>query len=815
MPRTLQRAQQTPEPNQQTDEVTYRSQASVDASASTSSTLLINSFEETPDENEGSLVISTLMLHDIDYDILKITAGLADRVAAQAGQHTFADLFKAFEDFTHSNELTPALYSNYFVCLNILANLCQIDEPTWLKRLETLLPELYENDDDNIERADTIALSKELDKFESSTKERFLLVWHESLNFLKEKQTRLMSVARERNLLNIYCKAFRTWHDRYFSLIEREIQVIQKRDFQFREMIFTSEREMHQAVAQRTKRANWQLAANALGNWREKTKTIMHQESTADLMNRTNLLQSWFTSWRQITNEQIITKHHNARITRRYLGTWVNRAKLIYTLDTNVSHANRQICLEDTLSAWKQRYRCIRDVENKLVLFDLNLLLKTFCKWRKKQQHELLLDSCTYNLSNRQARLTFGEWKLKTRMSITASQFRDVTCLSNCFRTWRLNCRAHKLIALRFRGQVWDIYRDWYLKQRLARLQRLHNTTLASSAMAQWQFRLEEKDTQVNEKLSNFEIYLDMRIAKRVFHTWKTRRTEVLNMELDAEALYYDNIATASLFTLLHQYDVTVHNSTKAITISKEKTLSRYFHIWKNASLQHKKRNAYALLDRYTIEKEQRLKQKFFTQWDDKYLEKEDLVFQALSFYSHTNRTLQQKYLGQWLIRTIEITNQIEEAAEQNNQNLLIQSFQRWRDSKVSVDTLDSMCAEILPRIGRPSLAQAFRVWKMRMFKLNMKQKMAIDFEHRLTDLKLKMYWRHWRGRIQRNLVDQLSEMSVSWSRSSVTSDYSAVDSVDPGWSSPSLVLRTPTRNRSRRVLPLSSHSRTPFTPRH
>lgn len=283
----------------------------------------------------------------------------------------------------------------------------------------------------------------------------------------------------------------------------------------------------------------------------------------------------------------------------------------------------------------------------------------------KKQQHELLLDSCTYNLSNRQARLTFGEWKLKTRMSITASQFRDVTCLSNCFRTWRLNCRAHKLIALRSRGQVWDIYRDWYLKQRLARLQRLHNTTLASSAMAQWQFRLEEKDTQVNEKLSNFEIYLDMRIAKRVFHTWKTRRTEVLNMELDAEALYYDNIATASLFTLLHQYDVTVHNSTKAITISKEKTLSRYFHIWKNASLQHKKRNAYALLDRYTIEKEQRLKQKFFTQWDDKYLEKEDLVFQALSFYSHTNRTLQQKYLGQWLIRTIEITNQIEEAAEQ------------------------------------------------------------------------------------------------------------------------------------------------------
>ena len=92
------------------------------------------------------------------------------------------------------------------------------------------------------------------------------------------------------------------------------------------------------------------------------------------------------------------------------------------------------------------------------------------------------------------------------------------------------------------------LYRDWVLKQRLARLQRLHNTTLASSAMAQAGSSLviEERYTQVNEKLSNFEIYLDMRIASGSFTRGRQDALKSWNMKLDAEALYYDNIATAS-----------------------------------------------------------------------------------------------------------------------------------------------------------------------------------------------------------------------------------------------------------------------------
>lgn len=788
------------------DGTSHGSNANNDDSSSTSLTRQILSLKETPISSEDSLVISTLALQNIDYDILKITAGLADQTAVRVGQHRFVDLFKAFEDFAYSNELTPTLYSNYFLCMNIIANLCEIDEDTWLKRLAKLLLKLHDDNEDEIKLADTITLGNEINKFDPSTKERFLLVWHESLNILKEKQTRLNRVALERYRLNTCYNVLNLWHGRYYSLIEREVKVVQNKNLHIQVMSVDYLREVQKSIAQMARTSDQQLFTDVFKNWRKKAVMRKKQKAMAVEFDKNNTVRLKFSYWFYAAHEQSVKTTYNIKIMKRCLDCWINKTQHVETLFSTIVSKNRQKSLENAISIWKKRYYDLNDLNNKTAAFDLNIVSNIFGIWRRKQHHKLLFDNFTYLLCLKHLELLFDSWRHKTRLSVTANRLQDINCSNHYFRVWRLNCKANKLVGLRFENQVWSIYKVWYLEQRSLRVQRLHNTRLAAGIFEYWKFKSKEKIIQANKIVLLIQLRIDTELIKQSFSTWKMRVTKVKNMTLDAEDILYDNLIFKALSMTFNKYDMMIANTAKAADISKRNTLKCYFQLWKHANIQQKKEKLLVRLDQYTIEKTRLLQQTYFFNWNDTFFKKQDLFFQALAFYDERSRALQQQHWSQWFIKTIEITSNMSLVTENDNRNLMLHSFQLWRDSKVSVDILEAILANTMPNIARPVLIQTLRTWKMCMFKLKIKQKMALDFENRLNSFKRKMYWCHWRRKIQRNVSCRLSQLSLTSSRSSIAFDCSVADlDVDHDSSLQSLAFETPTYNRSRRKHLLSS----------
>lgn len=796
---------QDPE-HQINDGTSHGSNANRNDSSSTSLTLQILSFEETPISSEDSLILSILGFQDIDYDILKITAGLADQTAARVGQHRFVDLFKAFEDFTYSNELTPTLYSNYFSCMNIIANLCEIDEETWLKRLAKLLLKLYDDNEDEIKLADTITLGNEINNFDPSTKERFLLVWHESLNILREKQTRSNRVALERYRLNTCYNVLNLWHGRYYSLIERELKVVRNQNLNLQVILVDDLREVQNSIAKTAKMANKQLFTNVFRNWRQKSVIRKRQKVMAVEFDKNTTVRLKFNCWLYATHEQTFKNTYNIKIMKRSLDCWINKTEHVKTLFAEIVSKNTQNYLENVISIWKRRYYDLNNLNKKTAVFDLNRVSNIFGMWRRNLHYKLLFDNYTYLSRLKHSELLFDDWRHKTRLSIIANRLQDINCSNHYFRVWRLNCKANKLVGLRFENQIWSIYKIWYLEQRSLRVQRLHNTRLAGSVFEYWKFKSKKMSVEANKIVSLVQLRIETELIKQSFSTWKMRVTKVKNMTLDADDILYYNLTFTALSMIFSKYDMFIANTVKAAEISKRNTLKCYFQLWKHANLQQKKEKLLVRLDQYTIEKTRLLKQTYFFIWNDTFFKKQDLFFQALAFYEERSRALLQQHWSQWLIKTFEVTSNMSMVAENDNRNLMLHLFQIWRDSKVSVDMLEAILANIVPNIARPVLIQTLRVWKMRMFKLKIKQKMALDFENRLDDFKRKMYWCHWRRKIQRNVGCRLSLLSHTSSQSSIAFDCSVADlDVDHESSLQSIMFQTPTHNRSKRDYLLSS----------
>lgn len=721
------------------------------------------------------------------------------------------DLFQAFEAFTGANDLSPAQYSNYFTCLNIIVNLCNITGISWSERLEAFL---HSHSASEIRRASNLALREKLRSFDLNQRERFLALWYESYSVLHKKDARLTQIAIQKDFEQTAHHALHTWFNSYSKMVHLQDQVCQARDVLLKRRMFGRFILKYKQTLENNLLARDHQCRLYLKIWKRKSSEIRGNHTKAVNIYQNNSKTTIFDMWYQATTEEHISGLYDKKLASEFLDLWNRRTESIVRRNTSIDVENDQFSLSNALSHWMERLSLVRSMnaQARSIAFK-NTLQSTFLTWKRRTVYDSISIDFDEIKNTRMARQAFTAWKMKSGQLKKAREFHEYSCYINQFQAWRRASRLNRLVSIKNETIARRYMKFWRLENRNLQFNRIQNTRSAIDVLDHWSYRLNAIEVRTNERYQQFLYSTNCCLARNYLEHWRTVCDQLQENNQLAIGIYNDKITQLAFDSILSADDLIVQNEEVAAKLYAHNAMKKVIAKWKSAKLNNQRLKRLDALEQFTTTRALELKKKVFHQWVNQFSYVQVLDSNAALIFTQRSSMFETHYWNKWVEKYLVYADNTRKIDSQIRHKSLQFSLKCWMQAKLKLEDNYSKSDAMLATINRPLIERVYRAWTMRMFKLKNKQRDADDFHNRMLAIRLRMFWRKWRAKL-REAQNSVLQGNVTTSGfnpllSEVSAPQSTRNFIPSVESFPSdFIFETPTRQRIRKPLAATTQSR-------
>lgn len=748
-----------------------------------------------------------------DVEILRIIAGLADQRGEVKMRLDFVDAFTAFEEFTQLNELNPKSYENYFTCLNVLVNLCSLSEPTWSDRMDVYLRTYSFRE---MRRAKYQTLRARLDSFDNKTKDRFLGLWYEAYIVLEEKDRQMTEVAESYDYATTISAALRVWFYRYQKLKDQREEATKKEGLKLKQKCLNKLLQNTRLVAEDKIYADQLAIRNHLRIWTERYREVKNQAEMADLVYERALKERAFRALDQTHSELEAERIYNTKIAHFAISTWKSRLEYVYKMESAAISNERVTSIYDAFHVWESRNRSIESMNRTAYqMYDKSILTRVFEIWKSKSKYDRLLAEFLEKKDAQAKKDILNEWKTRSELVYTSRVLGQYNVCKKVFKQWRLECRSQRVVSISNDEMLSTAFHNWRLESKLNLYVKVKNTDIASEVLDYWRRAREQVELNTYKQYSSFLLAQNSKLASKIIGAWHSHFVDIEERQDEADAIYHKNIAQHGLYLLIYRFNSIKENEEKADEICNTRTFKKYIGLWKKKKKTVQKQRQQELLEQYESERDLRLKEKYLYVWVERVVRIDDMNSVCNQMLDDQELGFQRDALNIWLDaqESIERNGRIAEA--QYSQSILSRTFDEWKLQSTRLSELQAQADILAAESHQQLLERVYRLWRMRMFKLKTKARDADDFHKQVQTQRLRQIWRHWKARAREDDTTRIihQENLDRYTRSTVRRPV--FDSIGLAGGSEravekmrEYVLQTPTKQRSRNQVPLTSLGR-------
>lgn len=758
----------------------------------------------------------SIRLDEETIELLRLIANTADGAVITEGRPIdndtdFPSFFQAFKSFMEKNnyDTKGSLYNN---CMTIMVSLMNYPQPTWAERLERCLTDHSIAERKRIRKEH---LYGHYDDFMYIIKERFFYRWYERT--IETDNQLAMADFKDTNHLRS-------------EVLSRWMYRLRLNDDNLKYSYWHAQH--------RIKGIFWK-------RWRTRKKSVDINTVIEQKMVKRKFLSQWMTQMTDIENlNELSFKINNRFILRSQFIDWVYK-----TMETRlVTNYNKQLAAE-AFNTWSDKSRRIQINLSQSVTSDNKKLVTTsFYIWQDETDKILQDTSVAYEMSNiafakhslntlrRAAHLSklekqhcnkyakgvlseyFQTWHQRTLQIKEAKRFEDFMLKLRFFKHWRRETGGQLVTNLVDYNIATKYLRNWLLAERGLMFVRYNDGLAVKRIFDTWIDKT--IDVRVNTQ-QGYEIISEEINSKKLhsaLDSWKTKYSQLVDLTGQATDYRVDSLLRLGIDNLKIAYADISDLNKEAAKISRIYSLRKALTHWKEYATSHKITRLRETCSKWIENRENDTKQKVIEHWIGRLWELENKSYKADSVYRANQMKIAQNIFIKWRTKTEKLYADYSRGdAIYDNSNLALQWF-KWVDRKNVIDQAAEEAGFILDIKDIERQEGMFRLWRMKMFKLDSKIRDAELFQERLYNNRFRRLWRLWRAKTSDAVAtataaaDIGTNMTGGGSSQNSSSDATLTVTKDNynnnNSSANNPLLETPTRVRSRKKVQFTSVDR-------
>lgn len=712
--------------------------------------------------SQSDIEILTIIASMADDQVKALAASGSDGISTTTEDYQFTYLYGAFEAFTNANALSPLTYPAYHTLFSALVNLSNYKvrsarQPgneynrTWKECVEAFSKSYSAAE---LKRNRYIQLREKLKLFDDATRERFLALWYESYISSNHETTRLNHLAdtyANGTTTNTAASLLHRWVSKRIHISHLEFQARRIDDILTKEKIFSHWQDRIFKIRDDETIADGVLVQRVLRRWLKRTRHIRKMQQQATEFHRDNLMIDSMDTWRQRNVEAIVSRQYDTQLCTQAFTKWINKTATIVRARNLAEDWDTTNILTSTLNAWISKYDNIQNTaESTAVLYEDTLKRKTFVEWNRTLNDTVATEELQIKWRMRRARQILQDWRTRNLQVREARRFRDFMCAYRAFKSWRLAASCNSMMRSHNIALTSEIMKSWKRLERERVFIRISNRQLAIDVLFHWRAETIRKREERQFKLEQFSQRGDINLLKQCMAVWKYNSAQPkTNLEVARD--FYEtsnqNSAYKALTTWVRRTQQVLENEDQADEIYQFKLSERFVDQWKHAvvSLRRKKRDR--ALQQLLKQKEIALKQKAFQALLIRFEAVLEMDQKAETIVTSRDNETKQQVMNVWLNKLSRIYNLQSVADTLSGDNLLHHKFVSWRSNMERVRTIDKQAQNMEQETNNSTIDNIFRIWRIRMFKLQTKQSTAKEFSDRGDRRKAKLMLRMWRDK--------------------------------------------------------------------
>jgi hypothetical protein len=747
----------------------------------------------------------SIRLDEETIELLRLIAetadNLVDRGRALDNNTDFPTFFQAFKAFMEKNnyDKQSILYNH---CMNIMVGLCNYHEPTWSERLEQCLA------DHSLEERRRLRkehLQGQYNDFTDLIKERILYNWYDRTI---ERQNR-MAMAEFKDATHLRREVLSRWV--YRLRMDRE-----------------NMRLSIQYSEERIKNRN-------LNNWLTRMDHLKTQRFRQEAIIRKKFFNRWKTQYNNnCAMEEIADERYKRYLKSSHLVDWIYQA-----METKLSSDMDHQLLQEGLNIWIAFTRHTRLQSDQAIERDeTQLMSDNFYTW--KEQSDKILDdylvaqemSDVYTAKHilqtvkraghlsklerehcakygkTQKKDIFGDWRQRMLQVKEARRFRDFMLCMRMFKHWRRETGSQVIARFVDYDIAKEKFRLWLLAERESVFCRYRQGLFARSILEVWINKTIDVRINVQESYQTVHYDTSKRLVRDVLWTWKEKHQTLQKLNERAEDFRVDKLLSLGFKTIRTASHDLLLLDHEAERIDSFNTLRKTLRHWKDYTLRHKQTRLENVCSEWIAEQEKGIQQKVIEHWIGKLWDIENQDGNADAVFNATQMKRARIILRLWQQKLKSLQADCSRADAIYSNSILSSHMVKWIDRKTQADHSMEEAGFIADIKDIEKQEAMFRTWRMKMFKLESKNRDADLFLDRLQATRFRRIWRLWRAKTS-DAVATITAISSENNENTSSQDSDATMTVTkPPQEQSNPLLETPTRVRSRKRVQFTSVDR-------
>ncbi|KAF2875658.1 Sfi1 spindle body protein-domain-containing protein [Massariosphaeria phaeospora] len=583
--------------------------------------------------------------------------------------------------------------------------------------------------------------------------------WQNKLRMVKSGQEterffgRLETRAQKARDLFLLTKAFTHWARSAEDGVQRT--AVAKRHL-LRSRVFNGWRDI---TAVNEMKIQHFVLGKFLRKWRERLVGLQIRSIDAVGLHEDNLRSKYWKLWLLRYRSDDALHRQDMQLKSRVFHKWHTIVSQLKTRENLVVDDRCRAVLAKLINGWKQKAATLQGLEARAGDFRrTSLLSSAFRTVRKQAQLAPLLAQSQAKANQHIAGTALQTWRHNARLSRQATNLDRMRILQNAWTTWNDRLRIKFLEAqINDRVQV-DALRRWTLASRVKVFQRVHDRSLKESTFLTWV-------TKTNSRHNTLES------AERRFAEFK--RTQLLRIHLKkiedatvqrkadafAAASIYENKMKARVFErLLEKHNHFQQLKEWAGNAHYYVCTKRALKIW-NEATQHARRNrrreAYTQVRRMV---KMHLVRRAFATWRQKANELAEQQRQANDMLENRVVRTSISLLAQWHDRTAALREKEDQAAQQYNSKLIVQSLTHWTQRMESLHTMDTQAVALRQESTEIVASSCFKKLGWKLWNMQRQEETALALQQRNFEKRVRAMIRFW----LEQAVERLANRPVS-----------------------------------------------------
>ncbi|KAA8909062.1 hypothetical protein TRICI_004651 [Trichomonascus ciferrii] len=747
----------------------------------------------------------SIRLDEETIELLRLIAETADNLVDRGrvldNNTDFPTFFQAFKAFMEKNnyDKQSVVYNH---CMNIMVGLCNYHEPTWSDRLEHCLEDhsLAER-----RRLRKEHLQGQYNDFTGLIKGRFLYSWYDRMI---ERQNQ-MAMAEFKDATHLRREVLSRWVYRLRMNRENTRLSIQYSDERITSRCLDKWLiRMNRLEAQRSQQEAI-IKKRFLNRWKTQYNDIRAMEEIADERYKRYLKSSHLVDWIYQAMETKMSSDMDRQLLKECLDIWIAFTRHTRLQSDQAIGQDETKLVSANFYTWKEQSDKVLD--DYLVAQEMSdvYTAKHILQSVKRAGHlsKLEREHCAKYGASRKKDI-FGGWRQRTLQVKEAKRFRDFMLCMRMFETWRRETGC-QVIA---RFVDYDIakakFRLWLLAERESVFRRYREGLFARSILEHWINKTADVRINVQESYQTVHYDTSKRLLRGVLISWKARHQRLQKLNEQAEDFRVDKLLSLGFKTIRtasHDLSLLDHEAER---IDSFNTLRKTLRHWKDYTHRHKKTRLENVCSAWIAKQEKDIQQKVIEHWIGKLwdIENQDGNADAVFSANQMKRARSVLHLWQQKLKSIQADYSRADAIYSNS--ILSSHMMKWIDRKTQVDRSMEEAGFIADIKDLEKQEAMFRTWRMKMFKLESKNRDADLFLDRLRTTRFRRIWRLWRAKTS-DAAATVTAISSENNENTSSQDSEATMTVTkPPQEQSNPLLETPTRVRSRKRVQFTSVDR-------